>query len=109
MEQAESLAVDVDRRLVLADGQPRGLRNGAVASLEPEVAQVEEACGRLVDTIKTWAAAAPGRSAQDLMERIGAIDAALGEVNAAEETPALPSPAVAEVLTPRQERARRLR
>ena len=100
VSEAEALAVDVDRRLVMADAQPRAVRTRAVASLEPEVAQVEQACGRLADTVRTWAAAAPGRTAADLLDRIGAIDAALGEVRAIEEdaVPALPPPAASEIV-----------
>ena len=111
VSEAEALAVDVDRRLVMADAQPRAVRTRAVASLEPEVAQVEQACGRLADTVRTWAAAAPGRTAADLLDRIGAIDAALGEVRAIEEdaVPALPPPAASEITInpPARSRVRR--
>lgn len=83
-DEALTLAAGVDRRLVLADAQPRALRLKAVAALDGDVAGVEQACTRLVGTIQTWAAAAPDRSASALLDRIGAIDAALGEVQAIE-------------------------
>ncbi len=91
--EAETLAADVDRRLVLADAQPRTVRQRAVAGLEPDVAQVEQACGRLADTVRAWAATAPGQAGADLLDRIGAVDAALREVRAIDQDPADHDPA----------------
>jgi hypothetical protein len=86
----ERLAAGVDRELVEVDRRTRPLRQRALAPLEARVREVEEVAGRLVSTVGTWEVSGSGRSAGEIMERLQAIDAALGELQAPPGAAAIP-------------------
>ena len=89
----ERLAAGVDRELVEVDRRSRPLRQRALPPLEARVRDVEQVAGRLVSTVGTWEKAGSGRSAGEIMERLQAIEAALGELQAAPDgTPIPPGP-----------------
>ena len=90
--EVEDLALGVDRQLVAVDRQPRSLRQRALAPLEPRVNEVEQLAGRLVDTVTDWERSLPGRSADDVRERIEAVRSALAELDSAAGTALGPGP-----------------
>lgn len=86
----ERLAAGVDRELVEVDRRPRPLRQRSLPLLEVRVREVEQVAGRLVSTVGTWDGVASGPSAGEIMERLQAIEAALGELRNAPDASALP-------------------
>src|SRR5438105_10660452 len=83
------LAVSVDRRLVAAERQPRGLRRRLYAEIEPQVAKVEQVAERMRTTVSANALTGGDRSADDVVARLDAIDAALGEIQGVDPDKAL--------------------
>jgi hypothetical protein len=86
----ERLAAGVDRELVEVDRRARPLRQRSLPLLEVRVREVEQVAGRLVSTVGTWDGTASGPSAGEIMERLQAIEAALGELQSAPDASALP-------------------
>jgi hypothetical protein len=80
LEDLLELAVSVDRRLVAAERQPRGLRRRLYAEIEPQVARVEQVAERMRTTVSARELSGGDRSADDVVARLDAIDAALGEI-----------------------------
>jgi hypothetical protein len=74
------LAVSVDRRLVTTERQPRALRRRLYAEIEPQVAKVEQVAERMRTTVSSQALGGGDRSADEVVARLNAIDAALGEI-----------------------------
>jgi hypothetical protein len=83
------LAVSVDRRLVAAERQPRGLRRRLYAEIEPQVTKVEQVAERMRSTVSAKALGGSDRSAEDVVARLDAIDAALGEIQGLDPEKAL--------------------
>ncbi|HEY3700839.1 MAG TPA: hypothetical protein VGL32_01150 [Acidimicrobiales bacterium] len=83
------LAVSVDRRLVSAERQPRGLRRRLYAEIEPQVAKVEQVAERMRATVSARELSGGDRSADDVVARLDAIDAALGEIQGLDPDKAL--------------------
>ncbi len=83
------LAVSVDRRLVAAERQPRGLRRRLYADIEPQVAKVEQVAERMRSTVSASGLGGGDRSADDVVARLDAIDAALGEIEGLDPDKAL--------------------
>ena len=76
----ERLAAGVDRELVEVDRRPRLLRQRALPPLEGRVKDVEQVAGRLAASLGSWEAPGAGRSAQEIMDRLRAIEGALAEL-----------------------------
>jgi hypothetical protein len=83
------LAVSVDRRLVATERQPRGLRRRLYAEIEPQVAKVEQVAERMRTTVSASELSGGDRSADDVVARLDAIDAALGEIQGLDPDKAL--------------------
>jgi hypothetical protein len=83
------LAVSVDRRLVATERQPRALRRRLYAEIEPQVAKVEQVAERMRTTVSANALTGGDRSADDVVARLDAIDAALGEIQGVDPDKAL--------------------
>ncbi len=83
------LAVSVDRRLVAAERQPRALRRRLYAEIEPQVTKVEQVAERMRTTVSARGLDAGDRSADDIVARLDAIDAALGEIEGLDPDKAL--------------------
>src|SRR5207302_9621150 len=83
------LAVSVDRRLVAAERQPRGLRRRLYAEIEPQVAKVEQVAERMRTTVSANALTGGDRPADDVVARRDATDAALGEIQGLDPDKAL--------------------
>jgi hypothetical protein len=74
------LAVSVDGRLVAAERQPRPTRRRVYAEIEPQVAKVEQVAERMRTTVSAQGLGSGDRSPEDVVARLDAIDAALGEI-----------------------------
>jgi hypothetical protein len=83
------LAVSVDRRLVAAERQPRGLRRRLYAEIEPQVTKVEQVAERMRTTVSAKSLGGGDRSAEDVVARLDAIDAALGDIQGLDPEKAL--------------------
>jgi hypothetical protein len=83
------LAVSVDRRLVAAERQPRPIRRRLFAEIEPQVVKVEQVAERMRTTVSAKGLGGGDRSAEDVVARLDAIDAALGEIEGLEPEKAL--------------------
>jgi hypothetical protein len=83
------LAVSVDRRLVAAERQPRPVRRRLFAEIEPQVVKVEQVAERMRTTVQAQGLGQEERSAEDVVDRLDAIDAALGEIEGVGQAPSL--------------------
>jgi hypothetical protein len=83
------LAVSVDRRLVAAERQPRPIRRRLFAEIEPQVVKVEQVAERMRTTVSAKGLGGGDRSAEDVVARLDAIDAALGEIEGLDPEKAL--------------------
>lgn len=83
--EVEALALDIDRSLLSQDGQPHALRRQARSSLRSRVAEVEVAAARVAAGATSGVdAGGQGRSMEETMERLGAVEAAMDELRGAE-------------------------
>jgi hypothetical protein len=89
VQELLDLAVSVDRRLVAAERQPRALRRRLYAEIEPQVVKVEQVAERMRTTVSAKGLGGGDRSAEDVVARLDAIDAALGEIESLEPEKAL--------------------
>lgn len=83
------LSVSVDRRLLAAERQPRPIRRRLYAEIEPQVAKVEQVAERMRTTVSSKGLGGSDRSAEQVVARLDAIDAALGEIQGLDPEKAL--------------------
>jgi hypothetical protein len=89
LQDLVDLAVSVDRRLVAAERQPRPIRRRVYAEIEPQVAKVEQVAERMRTTVSAKGLGGADRSPEDVVARLDAIDAALGEIQGLDPEKAL--------------------
>ena len=89
LQELVELAVSVDRRLVAAERQPRSIRRRLYAEIEPQVLKVEQVAERMRTTVSAKGLGGGDRSAEDVVARLDAIDAALGEIQGLDPEKAL--------------------
>jgi hypothetical protein len=89
VQELLDLAVSVDRRLVAAERQPRALRRRLYAEIEPQVVKVEQVAERMRTTVSAKGPGGGDRPAEDVVARLDAIDAALGEIEGLDPEKAL--------------------
>jgi hypothetical protein len=89
VQELLDLAVSVDRRLVAAERQPRALRRRLYAEIEPQVVKVEQVAERMRTTVSAKGLGGGDRPAEDVVARLDAIDAALGEIEGLDPEKAL--------------------
>ncbi len=85
LSELELVAIEIDRRLLSFEREPREVRRRMIEGFERDVSQVELASAKAVGMFQSWQRTLPSGSADKVIDRIDALDSALSEIQHLDE------------------------
>ncbi len=80
LSDLEEVAIEIDRRLLQFEREPREVRRRMARGFDKDVAQVELASRKAIDMFQSWQRTLPSGSTEKIIERINLLNGALGEI-----------------------------